>query len=146
MNRCGKAKLVAFMMLLQLTSNVGVCDHSSGPDSRLAVTLMREYCRACHAVGDRRFLISDDNDEVWRFIFHAPAPSGEIWSRSIVKVLDWPTKEPPDPSKPMSPELDWMPKGMKRLEIVQQMVGPLDAREFILEAVEKGRLNSWFEP
>lgn len=100
------------------------------------VPLLRKYCKACHAVGMRKFILSENDYEVWHYIFSNNAPSGRLWAKSMSEVLDWPTNAPPDPDQQMEPERDWMPKGNKRYEIVQEVIGGKDARQIILEAIK----------
>ena len=100
------------------------------------VPLLRKYCKACHAIGKRKFIKSEIDEEVWDYIFSAQAPSKQTWAEAMVEVLNWPTHEPPDPSVPMAPGRDWMPKGVKRFEIVEEFIEDRDVRQFIYESIK----------
>jgi hypothetical protein len=104
-------------------------------DAKVAIQKMRTYCGACHAVGDLRFIRSDDDAEVWAYLFANRAPnSRKIWAQNIVEVLSWPRDVPPPFDQPMDPgnNRDWMPKGAKRLTFAEDQVGGEATRQLIL--------------
>lgn len=109
----------------------------AGADERLAVQKLRTYCRACHGVGELRFLRSDDDDEVWASLYRDIAPnSKKTWARAIREVLSWPSDEPPPFDKLLqAPDRDWMPKGAKRASFASDRVGAMATRRFILETL-----------
>lgn len=75
---------------------------------------LRHYCKACHAIGEFRFIHTEDDDELLQYIRTHSAPSGKPWVTRIIETLDWPTDEPPPFNQP-----GWMPKGEKRLELAK---------------------------
>lgn len=104
-------------------------------EQKFAMIKLRTHCTACHGVGDLRFIYSDDDKEFWDYIHTQKAPrSKKLWSEAIREVLTWPSDAPPDFDKPLDPTTgrDWMPKGFKRLELAEDHVGDLSARQFIL--------------
>lgn len=99
-----------------------------------ATALLRQYCQACHAVGDKRFITDEDDGLVWDFIQNAgPSASAMTWREAIIKVLSWPSDKAPPFGVPMEPNRDWMPKGGKRLDFATAMCEGQSARTFILE-------------
>jgi hypothetical protein len=99
----------------------------------VVVPKLREFCQACHAVGDSRFIRSDDDQVVWRDLFSGIAPKrGKLWAEAIVEVLDWPSDSPPDFSSPIEPGRDWMPKGSKRLPFADDKTNGESTRRLLL--------------
>lgn len=108
------------------------------PLQKTAMQKMRVYCRACHAVGEQRFITSDDDQIVWDYIHAERAPiSGKLWSTAIFDVLDWPSDRPPAFDEIMDPinNRDWMPKGVKRMQLADDKVDGVATRRKILEAL-----------
>jgi hypothetical protein len=106
-----------------------------------AVPLIRKYCQACHGVGDLRFITSEKDSEVWEFIFRERTPKGVIWAEEMIRVLDWPTNSPPANNSLLAPGRDWMPKGKKRYDMVEEHLGDEDAREFLLRSLREDLLG-----
>lgn len=103
-------------------------------DQMQAVVLLRQYCQACHAVGDKRFMSDDDDGVVWNFIQTTKPPKGTVtWRDAIIKVLSWPSNKPPPFGETMEPNRDWMPKGGKRLEFSSATYEGQPVRLFILD-------------
>lgn len=105
-------------------------------DSQIqAAAFLRQYCQACHAVGEKRFITSDDDAAVWTFIGsnRLPKNPAKTWAEEIAKVLSWPTDDPPPFDKPMEPNRDWMPKGGKRLQFANGMMNGQSVRRVILD-------------
>lgn len=105
-------------------------------DVAFTVGKLRTYCKACHAIGELRFIHSEDDAEVWNHLFTARAPnSGKLWADGIVEVLSWPSDEPPPFDQLMDPpERDWMPRGSKRLHLAADSEG---ARRRIIESLSR---------
>ncbi len=99
-------------------------------DVAYTVGKLRTYCAACHALGELRFIHSDDDEEVWDYLFQAQAPnSKKIWAQAILEVLDWPSDAAPPFNQMMKPpDQDWMPKGKKRLNLAADSVDGIAAR------------------
>ena len=110
------------------------------------VRALNEYCRACHGIGDLRFIYGEDRDEIWKYIFSNKAPrSGKLWSEAIYEVLNWPSDTPPSFDNFMSPpDRDWMPKGAKRLYMAEDKVNGVSVRKFILKTIEDGQKKNVF--
>lgn len=103
-----------------------------------AVQKLRVYCNACHGLGRLRFIYSDDDEQVWSYLFSESAPiSKKPWAQAIIEVLDWPSDLPPPFEKPIAPDKDWMPKGEKRLRLADDTENGVSARRRIIEALQK---------
>ena len=123
--------IYAFALGLAL---VALRAEAATPEQMQATALLRQYCQACHAVGDRRFINDDDDAAVWDFIQTASPPKSAVtWREAIIKVLTWPSDKPPPFGAPMEPNRDWMPKGGKRLDFAAALCEGQSARTFILE-------------
>lgn len=123
----------------------------AGPDSENAegiklpapqdttVRALNEYCRACHGLGEMRFIYGEDPGEIWNYIFNNKAPiSKKLWSEAIYEVLNYPTDTPPDFEDMLDgPARDWMPKGAKRLHMANDIVDGVPVRETILKTIEE---------
>lgn len=117
------------------STNAGPTDVS--PDRM--VEWLREYCAACHGYGDREFLVSDDNGEVWRYIRNEPAPHYNRWIDGIIHTLSWPTEDPPKPSDVIEPGRHWMPRGTKRIDIARDQYQGRSVRKVLLEGLKEAR-------
>lgn len=126
-------------LMVALFMAVGV---QAGPET-FAVQKLRTYCAACHALGGLRFIYSDDDSEVWSYLFTGQAPiSKKLWSEAIQEVLSWPSDDPPPFNEPISPTKDWMPKGEKRLRMAEDHENGTSIRLEILRALrENGPLD-----
>jgi hypothetical protein len=100
-----------------------------------AVQKLRTFCKACHGLGDLRFLKSDDDDRVWRDLFQTASPkSGKIWARAIVEVLSWPTDSPPPADQMMiPPDRQWMPVGYKRILFSRDVTEGRSTRSWLIQ-------------
>jgi len=116
---------------------------SAHADVTFTVGRLRTHCAACHAVGELRFLHSDDDEEVWENLFREKAPhSQKIWAQAILEVLDWPTDAPPPFNQMMKPpDRDWMPKGKKRLNLATDTVDGVSARRKMRDDLIAGYLE-----
>lgn len=104
----------------------------------LTVEKLRTYCRSCHAVGALRFIHSEDDAEVWTYITETRVPGSQtLWREAIFAVLDWPQDAPPpfDELKDPAAGRDWMPKGVKRLQLADDYVDSRSVRAVMLEAL-----------
>lgn len=107
-----------------------------------AASKLRQHCGACHGLGPLRFIWSGDDRELWRTLYSTRAPaSGKTWAEGIAKVLSWPSDAPPPFDQVMEPGRDWMPKGIKRVELANDMAGGMRVRRLILEALARGPGN-----
>ena len=108
--------------------------------------VLRKYCSGCHALGDLNFIPTSSTDENWRFLFTGPTKvPGKSWSELIQRVLSWPTADAPAYGQLMDPKngKDWMPKGIKRINIHDDQFLPSDdpdgiatnPRKYILETL-----------
>lgn len=117
----------------------------AGADPLFAAAKLREYCKACHAVGTMKFIQSDDDRVLWDGLFADRAPrSGKIWADAIAEVLAWPSDAAPPFDTTMDPpsNRDWMPKGAKRLDLAADTFGGIASRRLILQAIrERSRLD-----
>lgn len=107
------------------------------PSQALTCSKLRQYCQACHALGELRFIYSDNNEELWREISYGISPKSKmIWKRKIYEVLNWPTDAPPSFQEPMSASGDWMPKGIKRLDLANDKTDGTFTRRIMLETLK----------
>lgn len=106
-------------------------------EQALAVQKLRTHCKACHALGELRFLPSEDDSVTWDFVLHERSPrSGKLWVEAIREVLDWPTDDPPPFDQLMAPpDRDWMPKGYKRIVFARDVVEGEPTRRFLLRVL-----------
>lgn len=107
--------------------------------AQVTVSKLRQFCAACHAVGSIRFIRSEDDNEVWQYIYMNRAPNSQkIWAQNIIDVLSWPSDVPPPFDQPMDPgnNRDWMPKGAKRLSLASDSVDAQATRKLMLEALK----------
>ena len=108
-------------------------------DSLFAASKLRFYCKACHAIGDLKFIRSDDDAQLWAFLFREKSPhSGKIWADAIAEVLNWPSDVAPpfDPLMDPTHQRDWMPRGSKRLDLAADLDGGASVRREILSALK----------
>jgi hypothetical protein len=96
--------------------------------------LITKYCQACHAVGDIRFINSEDPEIVWEDIFVVMGPYKVPWATVIYDRLNWPVDDPEKLFKPAHGS-DWMPLGSKRYDIVDQKINGESARKYLLAAL-----------
>lgn len=98
---------------------------------------LRQYCQACHGLGDLRFIHSENDGELWEYIFQNNSPkTGKRWAERILAVLDWPSNSPPPADQLMSPpDSDWMPKGFKRLKLAEDHIEGVAARRIMIETL-----------
>lgn len=117
-------------------------DQAPEPTVTLVVKSLKTYCGACHGLGKLNFLPSEDYAENWKTIYTATSPStGRVWRDAIIDVISWPTEAPPafDQVKDPLTGRDWMPKGIKRLQmgeatiVPQNSDTPIGIRSYILE-------------
>jgi hypothetical protein len=111
----------------------------AGADPLAAAAKLREYCRACHAVGTMKFIQSDDDRVLWDSLFVNTAPhTGKTWAQGIVEVLSWPSDTPPPFDRVMDPPTnrDWMPRGAKRLDLAADVLDGTPVRKMILDAIK----------
>ncbi len=107
--------------------------------AQITVSKLRQFCAACHAVGSLRFIRSEDDNEVWQYIYLNQAPnSRKLWAQNIIDVLNWPSDAPPPFDQPMDPgnNRDWMPKGAKRLSLASDTASGQPTRMLMLEALK----------
>ena len=111
-------------------------------DPWFAARKLRQHCRACHGLGEMRFIFSDNDQENWEYLFNNRAPkSGKIWAVAIVEVLSWPSDSPPPFNQMLNPpDKDWMPKGSKRLKFASDTWNGESVRKLIIEDLRLDRL------
>lgn len=123
MRRC----VVFLMCLLCLPA------FSQPPYSEFTARKLREYCAACHASGNIRFLTSENDEELWRVMRDERAPlSRKRWVDQIVMLLDWPGGKMPS----IRDEPQWMPMGMKRQKLASDRELGRPTREILLESLK----------
>ena len=94
---------------------------------------LREYCNACHGLGDLRFIYNDNDDDLWKYIFTYNVPGkNKLWAQRITELLDWPSDQAPP-----ADQTDWMPKGIKRLDLAQDVENGVPARRIMVETLKK---------
>lgn len=107
----------------------------------IALGKLRTYCKSCHAVGQLRFIQSEDDAQLWKYINETRAPgSNKLWAQAIVDVLSWPRGDTPPPFdefKDPAKNQDWMPKGVKRLQLADDTVDGKSVRSIILDALRQ---------
>jgi hypothetical protein len=107
----------------------------------ISAAKLREYCQACHAVGNLRFIWSASDQELWNYIFTVRAPNRKIlWAEAITEVLSWPGDQAPPATPIMNPAegRDWMPKGGKRATFAAEHIEGMTLRRYILKALDEG--------
>jgi cytochrome c1 len=133
-------RILAFFVSLTVFAAPVFAEPPFDADAQVTVSKLRQYCAACHAIGTLRFIRSDDDQEVWQYLFVNEAPnSRKIWAEAIVEVLSWPSDIPPPFDQPMDPrgDRDWMPKGGKRLSFASDTVDGQPTRHLVLETLQK---------
>lgn len=123
-----------------LNSKTKSTDFDQG-NAVLSAEKLREYCKACHAVGSMRFIWNESDEELWAYIFTNKAPNrNRLWAESIYEVLNWPSSVPPASFPVMDPpnSRDWMPKGSKRPAFAGDAVNGTPVRQTILDSLKIG--------
>jgi hypothetical protein len=112
---------------------------AAAADVAFTVGKLRAYCKACHAIGELRFIHGEDDGEVWNYLFTGRAPnSGKLWADGIVEVLSWPSDKPPPFDQLMAPpDRDWMPRGSKRLHLAADAENGVPVRRLLIEALSR---------
>lgn len=106
-------------------------------DQRKAFTLLVNHCKACHAVGEYRFLQPQDARATWVQLFNEKSPKSDaVWAERIIKSLSWPDGLLPAESARNSPEFRYMPIGIQRAKIHGVTVDGQSAREFLIEILK----------
>jgi hypothetical protein len=79
------------------------------------ITLVRTYCKACHAIGKKemKFITSDLDSEVITYMTTTKTPSGVTWLDASIRSLSWPSNAVP------ADDAGYMPRGGKRFRINQ---------------------------
>jgi hypothetical protein len=129
--------IILFSSKVVRAENVGQISEAQS----LAVDLMRTYCQSCHALGNVRFITSEDNGMVWRYILSEQVRPSVTWAQAIIAALDWSTLDPDSLVDPRETGKSWMPIGSKRYTIVERMIGDQDAREYILEHLRSSQTD-----
>lgn len=122
------------------TSTLSLHQKPTFTDSAAALSSakLREYCRACHAVGSLRFIYDESDQNLWTYILTNKVPGkSELWANAIVRVLSWPADSAPAPSPVMDPPSgkDWMPKGSKRLHFAADKIDGVPVRQYVLNTI-----------
>jgi hypothetical protein len=126
----------AGLAVLMWSSGAASAASEPGAADLVAAAKLRAYCKACHAVGELRFIQSDDDAALWTSLFtERSTRSGTVWAAAISAVLSWPSDAPPpfDPIMDPSANRDWMPRGAKRLDFAADTVDGTPVRRLILE-------------
>ncbi len=106
-------------------------------DQAFTISRLRTHCNACHGLGKLRFLWSADDQEVWNYLFTRPAPlAKKLWATAIYEVLDWPGDKMPDFEVPIHPGKDWMPKGVKRMDLAADNYDGKSSRVRVLQTLK----------
>lgn len=109
-----------WLSVIYLWTSTSLADDMPGVSHDFVINQLRTYCKACHAIGNQRFITSTDNEEVWKYIFENNAPvSAKLWAKGIIKVLSWPSEEPPSTESRMDDGKNWMPIGSKRFDLAK---------------------------
>lgn len=104
-----------------------------------AVDLLTANCKACHAVGEHRFIDAQDYAATWENLFvEKPPLSASVWAEQILNSLSWPGDTPPTPSERYSDASRYMPLGSQRRRLHESRVGTMPAREFIMKEIKAG--------
>lgn len=108
-------------------------------DQMTAFNLLVSHCKACHAVGEYRFLQPQDARATWGQLFTEKNSKSEfLWAEQIVKSLSWPDDVPPPASARYTPEFRYMPLGIQRNKIHKAKVGDKPARDFLIQVLKAG--------
>ena len=103
----------------------------------IAAEKLLTYCRACHGLGNLRFLPSTDVGEIWRTLTTEKMPNSDLlWKEGIIATLSWPNDVPPSSGSVRLPGKEWMPKGVKRLEIAAESIESESVRSFLLRVLK----------
>ena len=136
--RCGVERTSQVKKTEQSALSLNIAEESTESAAMLSAVKLREHCRACHAVGNLRFIFDDNDQNLWVYILTKQVPGkSELWANAIVRVLSWPTDSAPTPSPMMDPPSgrDWMPKGSKRLNFAADRIDDMAVRQYILHAL-----------
>ena len=134
--------LSAFVMAsLCVTSPLFAGPSFVAGDTTFTADCLRTYCQACHGLGEMRFIHGDDDETLWSFLLNNRAPrSGKLWIDGIIEVLDWPDGQMPPFDRLLEPpSRDWMPKGIKRVEMSQSVVEGVPAQRVMLSTLREVR-------
>lgn len=108
-------------------------------DQVKAFSLLVSHCKACHAVGEYRFLQPQDARATWSQLFTQKNSKSEfLWAEQIVKSLSWPDGVPPSASAGYTPEFRYMPIGIQRNKLHKAKVGDKPARDFLIQVLRAG--------
>lgn len=123
------ARVVMCVIVFALTTRAEALDGKK----KFTALKLREYCAACHDLGDLRFIYDDNDDNLWKYIFTNDVPGKtKLWAQRIVEVLSWPSDQAPP-----ADQTDWMPRGIKRFDLAQDVEGGTAVRRIILDALTK---------
>jgi hypothetical protein len=101
-------------------------------DRALTSAKLRQYCVACHGIGELRFIPSNSDDALWDYIFLQYPPGGtRVWAERIVELLDWPSDIAPS----VLDEPQWMPKGAKRAAFAADSTNGVKTRRLMLSTI-----------
>lgn len=103
----------------------------------ITIKALDENCRACHGLGDIRFIYSDSHRVNWEYLKVAMFDSKKTWLEVVYDVLDWPTDEAPEFDSKRRGSKQWMPIGAKRLHLADEMVDGKSLRKTMLETIQK---------
>lgn len=124
--------MAAILGALMAKSQAGLAD-----DQAIVAEKLLKYCRACHGLGTLRFLPSTETEHIWATLTTEYVPNTTIlWKDAIIGALSWPTAMPPAAGSMRVPGKEWMPKGIKRLELAADSIEAESARLFILRALK----------
>ncbi len=99
----------------------------------VALEAFRSHCKACHAIGDLKFLSNETEDTLWERLFTDKVPGKErLWATAIVRVLAWPPGPPPAQTAELESGVRWMPLGSSRIKLAQSTIGGVATREALL--------------
>lgn len=108
-------------------------------NEEIAAKLLVAHCKACHAVGEHRFLDLQDIPAMWRRLYtDRSSKSGAVWAEQIIKSLDWPNGVPPDSEQRYSKDFRYMPIGAQRGKLHASKVGNQSSRTFIIDTLQAG--------
>ena len=135
-----KSNSIIILLLLFQIKSLASSHSREQDDVKFVGQTLRKYCKACHGLGKLRFIHSENDNELWDYILNNRAPnSGDYWYRSIQEVLDWPSDDaPPFNQMMLPPNQDWMPKGIKRLQLARDEPGNISTRKRVLSILRNG--------
>lgn len=110
-------------------------DSTNNNNPVTAAGVAEKYCKACHGLGEVKFMMTANADANWENFFVLQSPYGVPWATVMLEALTWPVDNPDLLSKPQY-FYDWMPIGSKRFEIITQKIGKQDARQFLANSLE----------